>query len=161
MRLFTKPFGEYFRETCAGLWLLLAVGVVRFLLKPALGIPYSDGTWFSSLTILVMVLTVVYAVIAERRGETYRDLLGIAVALSFTTAAIVIAAIAVDEFAGIDTYYTDLAHGGNLSPLAHMGGHLLGALFGALFGWGIGALAFTASRAIGRTPATSSGRTRR
>src|SRR5262245_12390233 len=32
MALFTKPFRSYFQETCVGLWLLLAVGVLRFLL---------------------------------------------------------------------------------------------------------------------------------
>src|SRR5262249_47555232 len=147
MALLPRPFGSYVRETCVGLWLLLALGVIRFLLKPVFGIPYQQATTYSSLTFLLILLTVVYAARAARRGETYRDLLGIAVALSFSAAAIIIVAIAIDDFGGIDTYYTDPAHGGNLNPFAHMGGHLVGAFVGSLLGWGIGSLAFAITRA--------------
>src|SRR6059036_1466482 len=101
MALFSKPFLTYFRETCVGLWLLLALGVIRFLLKPVFGIPYSQATLYSSLTILVLVLIVVYAALAARRRETYRDLLGISAAISFSSTALIIVAIAIDELGGI------------------------------------------------------------
>lgn len=157
MALFAKPFRTYFRETCVGLWLLLAVGVLRFLLKPVFGIPYSQATWYSSLTILVLILVVVYSGLAARRGETYRDVLGIAAAISLSSAAIIIVAIAIDEFGGIDTYYTDPAHGGNLNPFLHMGGHLIGAVLGTFVGWALGSLVFAISRAVGKPSAASAG----
>lgn len=155
MALLGKPFAAYIRETCVGLWLLLAIGVVRFLLKPVFGIPYAQGTWYSSLTILALILVVVYSAMAAFRRETYRDVLGIAAAIALSTAAIIIAAIAIDEFGGVDTYYTDPAHGGNVNPFLHMGGHLIGGVSGTLVGWAIGSLVFTIARAIGKPSAAS------
>jgi len=148
MELFSKPFRSYFRDTCVGLWLLLAVGVFRFLLKPVFGIPYAQGTWYSSVTILALALVVVYSALAAGRRETYRDVLGISAAISFSNEAIIIAAIAIDEFGGIDTYYTDPAHGGNLNPFLHMGGHLIAAVIGTLVWWGLGSLVFAIVRAL-------------
>jgi hypothetical protein len=157
MALFAKPFRTYFSETRVGLWLLLAIGVLRFLLKPVFGIPYPQATWYSSLTILALILLVVYSVLAASRRETYRDVLGIAAAISLSNEAIIVAAIAIDEFGGVDTYYTDLAHGGNLDPFLHMGGHLIGAVFGTLVGWGLGSLVFAIARAVGKPTAPSVG----
>ncbi len=157
MPLLSKPFRNYFRETCIGLWLLLAIGVFRFLLKPVFGIPYHQGTLYSSVTIMVLILVVIYSALAPSRGETYRDVLGISAAISFSSEAIIIAAIAIDEFGGIDTYYTDPAHGGNLNPFLHMGGHLIAAFIGALLWWGLGSLVFMIVRAAGKPRATSVG----
>jgi hypothetical protein len=157
MALLAKPFRTYFSETRVGLWLLLAVGVIRFLLKPVFGIPYPQATLYSSLTILVLILIVVYSALAASRRETYRDVLGIAAAISLSSAAIIVVAIAIDEFGGVDTYYTDLAHGGNLNPFLHMGGHLIGAVVGTLVGWGLGSLVFAITRAVGKHTAPSVG----
>ncbi|MFZ0431042.1 MAG: hypothetical protein WAO20_23210 [Acidobacteriota bacterium] len=140
MPLLRKSLPAYFRETSLGLWLLIGVGVVRFLLKPVLGIPYEQASMYASVTILSLILLVVYPVLAARRRETYRDMLGIAAAISITTAAISIIAIGVDEMSGLGTYFTDPGHGGEMNPFLHMLGHALGGLFGTLIGWGLGAL---------------------
>lgn len=161
MGLFVKPLRTYFLETCTGLWLLLAVGVIRFLLKPVFGIPYAQGTWYSSLTVLMLVLMIVYSASAARRQEGYRDVLGIAAAIVLSDAAIIIVAIAIDEFAGIDTYYTDPGHGGNLNPFLHMGAHLVGAIIGTFLWWGLGSLIFAIARAIAKPGAASVGPTTR
>ena len=161
MGLFVKPLRTYFLETCIGLWLLLAVGVIRFLLKPVFGIPYAQGTWYSSVTVLMLILVIVYSARAAFRQEGYRDVLGIAAAISFSQEAIIIVAIAIDEFAGIDTYYTDPAHGGNVNPFLHMGGHLIAAVIGTLLWWGLGSLIFTLTRAIAKPGVASVGPTTR
>jgi hypothetical protein len=157
MALFSKPLQTYFSETRIGLWSLLALAVLRFLLKPVFGIPYSQGTLYSSLTILVLALIVVYSALAARRRESYRDLLGISAAISFSSAALIIVAIAIDEVGGIDTYYTDPAHGGDLNLFLHIGGHLIGAVLGTLVGWGLGSLVFAIVRAVGTPRAESVG----
>jgi hypothetical protein len=146
MKFFQKPLSEYARETRLGLGLLAALAVVRFLLKPVFDIPYARGTTFSSVTLLGLILMLVYAVRAARARGTYRDLLGIAAALSYWTSLLVIVAIVIDDFGGIDTYYTDLAHGGNLNPWAHIGGHVIGAILGTLILWGIGSLVYLVAK---------------
>ncbi len=148
MPLLRRSLSAYFRETSVGLWLLIGVGVVRFLLKPLLGIPYEQASTYVSVTILSLILLAVYPVLAARRGKTYRDMLGIAAAISITTAAISIIAIGVDEIAGVGTYFTDLGHGGEMNPFLHMLGHALAGLFGTLIGWGLGSLVLLISNAV-------------
>ena len=140
MRILDKPFGRYLSEANTGVLLLVVVGIVRFLLKPVFQIPYERGTNFASLTILVFLLMVWYSVKAARSAGTYRDVLGIAAALSLVMALLIIISIAIDDFGGIDTYYTDAAHGGGGNPLAHMGGHAVGALVFTLALWAIGSV---------------------
>jgi Na+/proline symporter len=141
MKLLNKPFGEYLRFTKVGIGLLLLVSVVRFMLWPMFQIPYQQGTNFASVTILLPILMVVYAVMVARSGGSYRDLLGVAMALALPTTLFIILGIAIDDFGGIDTYYTDPAHGGNLNPWAHMGGHIVfSGIVVSLVLWGIGSL---------------------
>jgi hypothetical protein len=144
MKLFNKPLGEYCQFSKMGIYLLALVGVIRFLMKPVFNVPYAQGTYFTSMTILLLVLMVVYAVRANAAGMSYRDLLGIAVVLSFSTAAMIMVAIAVDDFGGIETYYTDPAepHKGVMNPFQHMGGHLLFGVVASLVLWGVGSLAY-------------------
>lgn len=148
MPLLNQPFGAYFRQTCVGLWILVAVSVIRFLLKPLFGIPYAQGTWYTSVSILVLILLVYYSAKAARSQQTYRDVLGIAAAIFLSSAALIIVAIAIDEFGGIDTYFTDPAHGGELNPWVHMGGHLVAGLLGTLVGWLVGSIVFAITRAV-------------
>jgi len=155
MSLLKKPFNHYLREVRLGIWLILIIGVIRFFLKPVFGISYEQATWVTSLTLLVLLLLVAYSIRAAVRGETYRDVLGISAALSFTSAAFLVVAIAIDEFGGIDTFYTDMQHGGELNPFLHMGGHMLGAVIGSLFGWGLGSLVLMLTRFLTKTRAAS------
>lgn len=52
---------------------------------------------------------------------------------------------------------TDPAHGGNLNPFLHRGGHLIGAVLGTFVGWALGSLVFAISRAVGKPSAASAG----
>ncbi|MBI3940910.1 MAG: hypothetical protein HY315_08750 [Acidobacteria bacterium] len=142
MKLLEKPFAQYLGDVKPGIILLILLAAVRFLLKPLFQVPYERGTNLASVTILLFILIVFYSVKAARSSSTYRDLLGIAAALSLTTALLIIVGIAIDDFGGIDTYYTDLAHGGNLNPWVHMGAHAAGGLIFTLLTWGVGSLVF-------------------
>ena len=147
MKLLNKPFGEYVKMTQLGVGLVLLVSVVRFVLKPMFDIPYAQGTNFASVTILVPILMLFYAIKVANSGGTYRDVLGVAAALSLPTAAFIILGIALDDFGGIDTYYTDLGHGGSLNAWQHMGGHVVfsGIVF-TLAMWGLGSLIYLIAR---------------
>ena len=112
------------------------------LLLPVFNIPYARGTTFTSVTILLLLLAAVYAVRVFNTGGSYRDVLGVAFVLATTAAACIILAIAIDDFGGIDTYYTDPAHGGELNPWMHMLGHAVFAIVGTLFLWGLGSLVY-------------------
>jgi hypothetical protein len=63
--------------------------------------------------------------------------------LSWPAALFIILGIAIDEFGGIDTYYTDLEHGGSFNVWQHMGGHVIfsGVIF-TLAMWGLGSLVY-------------------
>ena len=103
MKLFHKPFGHYLRQTRWGMGLLLAVAVVLFLMLPLFQVPYETGTGWVSLTVLLPVLMLVYAVVVARAGGTFRDVLGIALCLGFSSALFVILGIGIDDFGGVDT----------------------------------------------------------
>ncbi|MDZ7363177.1 MAG: hypothetical protein ONB46_21005 [candidate division KSB1 bacterium] len=143
MKLFNKSLSKYWQHCRTGVYLLALVSVIRFLMKPVFNVPYTQGTHFTSVTILLLVLMVVYAVRANAAGMgSYRDLLGIALTLSMSSAALILLGIAIDDFGRIDTYYTDLAHGGNLNTWLHMGGHVVAGLVSSLFLWGVGSLVY-------------------
>jgi hypothetical protein len=142
MKLLNKPLGEYCQFTKVGIYLLALVSVVRFLMKPVFNIPYAQGTHFTSVTILMPILMIVYTMRAGSAGYgSYRDLLAIAAALALSSATFIILGIAVDTLGGIDTYYTDLAHGGNINQWLHVGGHILVTGVGfSLILWGLGSV---------------------
>ncbi|MGH7497096.1 MAG: hypothetical protein ACREOO_32500 [bacterium] len=142
MKLFPKSLGEYGRFAQTGVLLIALVSFVRFLMLPVFNIPYSTGTHFTSVTILLWLLVAFYAVRVFQTGGSYRDVLGVAFTLVMTATAVIIAAIVIDEFGGIDTYYTDPAHGGDLNPWMHMLGHVVFGLVGTLFMWGLGSLVY-------------------
>ena len=142
MKLLNKPFAEYLQMAKLGIGLLLLVSVVRFVLKPMFDMPYAQGTNFASVTILMPILMLFYAIKVANSGGTYRDLLGVAMALGFSTALFIIVGIAVDDFGGVDTYYTDLAHGGDLNPWMHIVGHVVFGIVVTLVLWGVGSLIY-------------------
>ncbi len=142
MKFLDKPLSTYCTDVRTGIILLLVLAVIRFLMLPAFGIPYASGTTYTSMTILLVILAVYHSYRASRKaGTTYRDVLGLVFALALSASLMITAAIVIDDFGGIDTYFTDPDHGGDLNPLLHMGGHLVVAtLFNTLFLWGIGSL---------------------
>jgi len=143
MKLFNKPLGAYWQHAKGGIYLLAALSVIRFLMNPLLKIPYAQGTTFTSVTILMILVMAYYAFRAGSSSlNSYRDLLGIATVIGLSTAAMIILGIAIDDLGGIDTYYTDLAHGGNLNTWLHMGGHLVAGIVSSLVLWGVGSLVY-------------------
>ena len=82
MKLFHKPFGHYLRQTRWGMGLLLAVAVVRFLMLPLFQVPYETGTGWVSLTVLLPVLMLVYAVVVARGGGNFPGHAGFITAIS-------------------------------------------------------------------------------
>ena len=142
MKLFSKPLGEYCRFAQTGVILITLMSVLRFLMLPVFNVPYSSGTHFTSVTILLLLLVPIYAVKVANSGGSYRDVLGLAFVLTMTAVTLIIAGIAIDDFGGIDTYYTDLAHGGDLNPWMHMGGHIVFGLVSTLVLWGLGSLVY-------------------
>jgi hypothetical protein len=148
MKLFNKPLSVYLQFAKTGIYLLALVSVIRFLMQPVFNIPYAQGTHFTSVTILMILLMIYYAFRANAAGYDYRDLLGIATALAWPTTVMIILGIAIDEFGGIDTYYTDPAHSGSPNPWLHIGGHVLvSGIITPLVLWGIGALIYYAASA--------------
>jgi len=143
MKLFNKPFGEYWQFAKGGVYLLAALSVIRFLMKPVFNIPYAQGTHFTSVTILMILLMIYYAARANGSGYGYRDLLGIAAVICLSTAAMIIVGIAIDDFGGIETYYTDLEHGGSFNAWQHIGGHIIfTGVISSIVLWGIGSLVY-------------------
>ncbi|MBI4446058.1 MAG: hypothetical protein HY645_09110 [Acidobacteria bacterium] len=143
-----QSFAGYLKEISWGILLLALIAVIRFLMKPVFEIPYERGTNWASLNILLFVLITVYAFRAARRGDGLADLAIMSVMLAFTSALLTIAGIAVDEFAGVDTYFTDPAHGGGMQALAHMGGHLVAGIIVSVALWVLGTLVFFASHVL-------------
>jgi hypothetical protein len=146
MKILDRPFADYVREARIGIILLLAVAVVRFLMKPVFGVSYEQGTHFTSSTALLPVLMLFYSMRVIRTRGTYRDMLGFSAVLSLSQALFVALGIGADDFGGIDTYYTDLAHGGSINPSTHMLAHLIGGIFFTLILWGMGSLLYAISR---------------
>lgn len=144
MKVLNKPLGEYWQFAKVGVYLLALVSVLRFLMKPVFNIPYAQGTHFTSVTILMFILMVFYAIRASSSGfGGYRDLLGVAAVIGVSTAVMIMLGIAIDDFGGIDTYYTDPDHGGSFNPWRHMGGHVIfSAILTPLALWGAGSLVY-------------------
>ena len=144
MKLFNKPLSAYCQQAKGGIYLLAALSVVRFLMKPLFNVPYARGTTFTSVSILMILVMAYYAYrVASSGSGNYRDLLGLATVFGLSIAGLVIAGILVDELGGIDSYYTDPAHGGSFNIWQHVAGHLLVNGIGySLFLWGVGSLVY-------------------
>jgi hypothetical protein len=150
MGILDKPFKVYVKQARYGIALLFVVSLVRFLLKPVLAIPYEIGTWVS-VTIAQPILMLIYTMRVIRTSGTYRDLLGFASALSLSMLVFIVAGILVDDLLGIDSYYTDPAHGGALNPWKHIVGHVITAIVFTIVLWGIGSLIYTMAKGSRKT----------
>ncbi len=141
MAFFSKPFGSYVNSVKPGLYLLLVVAVVRFMMLPVFNVPYDSGTTYTSMSILLIILGVFFAYkLSQTQGSTYKDVLGTMMVLSYSNAIIVSIAILIDDFGGIETYFTAPGHSLE-STFAHIAGHIFVAgTFMALLLWGVGSL---------------------
>src|SRR5262249_2081040 len=96
----------------------------------------------ASVTIVQPVLMLIYTMRVIRTSGTYRDLLGFASVLSLSMLVFIVAGILIDDFLGIDSYYTDPAHGGARNSWEHIATHTIGALVFTIVLWGIGSLIY-------------------
>ena len=137
---------------------LLAMAIVRFLMLPLFQVPYEQGTHWVSLTVLLPILMLFYAVGVAWAGGTFRDVLGIALCLGFSNALLVMLGIGIDDFAGVDTYYT--VGEAAMSPGPHMLAHGVSGLVFTLLLWGVGSLIYLVAggrkRSSAPTDATAS-----
>jgi len=152
MKLLNQPFRQYFREARLGIALLFLMAVMRFLLQPLLQIPQDQGSHWVSLTIMLPIIMMGYSVAVALRGGTFRDLLALAGLFAFSGMLFIILGIAIDDFAGIDTYYTGP---GESNTWGHMLAHVVEGVILTLLLWGIGSVVYLV--AGGRKRAASAG----
>ncbi len=139
MKLLNKPFRQYFKEARLGIALLFLVAVMRFLLQPLFQIPQDQGTHWVSLTIMRPIIMVCYAVAVALKGGTFRDLLALAAWFALSGMLFVMLGIAIDDFAGVDTYYTVP---GESNTWGHMLAHAVEGVIFTLLLWGIGSVIY-------------------
>jgi len=141
MKLGPKSLGDYCSYVQKGILILLGLTIIRFLMLPVFGIPYQQGTTYTSSTIALLILVLYYVVRASREaGTRYRDILGIVFVLSLSQGLMIAAAILVDDLAGIDTYFTDSVHSGGVNSFVHATTHVVGTILPTLIFWGLGSL---------------------
>ena len=149
MSVFGKSLQDYFLFVRAGLILLLAVGVARFILGVS-GVPYDRITHLVSMSILALVLAVIYGQqVAAREFGGYRHLLVIASVLSVTMYGFIILAILVEGLGGIHGIFH--APGAGNAPMdmgigQHIGAQLLVMVVFAAILWGLASLGYVMSR---------------
>ncbi len=148
--MFSHSLGAYFKNVRIGLVLLVLVGVVRFLMKPVLGIPAESGSALTGVAWLWLILVLVYSTLVGQKGGRFGDVVGTVFVLSAVASVISVVGIALDEFGGIDTYFTDPRHGGSMNPWLHMGGHLIAGIVLTIAGSLIGGLVFLLGRSLKR-----------
>ena len=101
MSIFGKTVRDYVRFVCVGLVLLVAMGLVRFVVGIS-GVAYERATHLTSLTIVVFLLAIVYGQrAAALRFGGYRHLVPLALLLGGTMYGFIILAILVEGLGGI------------------------------------------------------------
>ncbi len=128
------------------------MAVMRFLLQPLFQIPQDQGTHWVSLTIMLPIIVMGYSVAVAFKSGTFRDLLALAAWFALSGMLFVILGIAIDDFGGIDTYYTGPAES---NPWGHRFAHVVEGVVFTLLLWGIGSVVYLV--AGGRKRAASAG----
>ncbi len=154
MKLLNQPFRQYFREARLGIALLFLVALMRFLFQPLFQIPQDQGTHWVSLTIMLPIIMLCYSVRVALKGGTFRDLLALAAWFALSGMLFVMLGIAIDDFAGVDTYYTVPEES---NTWGHMLAHVVEGVILTLLLWGIGSVVYLV--AGGRKRAASIGST--
>ncbi|MFQ5630204.1 MAG: hypothetical protein ACE5I1_15655, partial [bacterium] len=74
MKIFNKSLGIYFSEVKTGLWLIVALAAIRFMMLPVFGVSYEAGSWFTSMFILFPIVAIFYMYRASQSpATTYND----------------------------------------------------------------------------------------
>ena len=149
MAFFSQPLSGFCTHVKTGLTVIGVFALVRFLMLPAFGVPYDQGTTYTSVFIVSLIVIVLYAIGHARDAGGYKDLLAISFIVLMTANLFIVVAIGIDEGLGIDTYYTDPAHGGSQNVFLHMFGHLVPAtIIGSLFGWLVASIVYTVAKPV-------------
>jgi hypothetical protein len=150
MTVFNKRLSEYVAFTKLFLVLIAVAGIVRLALSLS-GTPNSTAKWIS-ITGLMWIGVVYYAVRVHTTGfGSYKQLLVIYFLQSLVAQAIIIAAIVLAIFTGVDNIFSapEYAFGGDGKTWLHAGAHLLlGTTAGTLVPWAIGSLILTVTRKL-------------
>lgn len=137
--------------------LLSAMAILRVLVG-AVGVPYAAGTWFTSITILAMALSIFYGYRAPANGfSSYGQagLLGVLIAVAMTL--LVIYGIAVTTGLGIPNYFHAPGEGfqpQGISVIQHILGHLKFSVVGMFVMSILAAIGFAVGKRRGRVAST-------
>ena len=152
MSLFGKNLPDYLRFVRTGIILILAMGVIRFIVG-ASGVPYDRATHLVSMTIVTLFAALIYGQRAKASGfGGYRHLLPVAFLLAATTYGFIIVAILIEGLGGIHGYFH--APGAGQAPAGMgIGDHIVGQLIvmavSGVVLWGVFSLGFLLSRHLG------------
>ncbi len=105
MSIFGKTVRDYVRFVRIGLVLLVAMGLVRFVVGIS-GVPYERATHLTSLTIVGFLLAIIYGQrAAALRFGGYRHLIPVALLLGGTMYGFIVIAILVEGLGGIHGFF--------------------------------------------------------
>ncbi len=137
--------------------LLCAMAILRVLVGAA-GVPYAVGTWFTSITILALALTIIYGYRAPASGFSSYGQAGLLGALiQVATTLLVIYGIVVTTGLGIPNYFHAPGEGfqpRGMSVSHHILGHLQFSVVGMLVLGFLAAIGFAVGKRKGRVAST-------
>lgn len=148
MKLFSRGMASHWNGLKWGALALFAMGLLRFALGPV-GVPIGLGGKASSLTLVVLAATIVYAVAYARSGGTLGDVALAALALAVCYTAAIALFLSLSVWLGLETYYNDPNHfRGSLGR--HVLAHVQVTPFVTVAASVIGALVYGVTWLLGR-----------
>lgn len=150
MNIFGKSLSEYVAFSKPFLILIVVVGIARFVLSLA-GVPHSSTKWLS-ITAVIWIGVLYYAVRIHTSGfGSYKHLLPVCVLQSLVSELIIVPAIILAIFTGVDNIYSapEYSFGSDGKTWLHVGAHLgLGTTVGPLVGWLVGCVIMFATKKL-------------
>ena len=136
MKFFSNSIGRYAGQMKWGILALFGVGFLRFLMAP-IGVPIAIGDMATSITIVLLICVLAYAVYHGRSGGKLGDVVVATVVLVLAYTATIAVFLSLSVGLGLDTYFTDPRHfRGNAEGhiLAHLRAMPITALIGSVLG---------------------------
>ena len=109
-KFFTRSLTGYLSLLKAVALILAAVGLLRLVAKPLLGLPLAPGGTIFSLTYAVVILLAWYGISSALRGDNVGDVLILGLGLVLLFQVITAVALFMSEALGLDNYYLDPVH---------------------------------------------------
>ena len=130
-------------------WLLLLIAAVGRLILGAVGVPYEEGTWFFSMTILTIHLCLFYCAFAKKlKGYRLPQAMVLGALIALSAQVLILVLTVVSYGLGVDTYFnhpfaltggTEAVSFGGALPV-RLFGLLVNSIIGGLLGWLAGGL---------------------